>query len=157
MRDEDQDLGFLHQIVHPLLRLLDEGRVAGRHRLVEQQDVGVDGRRDREGQADQYTGGVILDRHVQKIAQLGKLRDLQHLFLDLLRRLAEHETAQIDVVPAVLLHLEAGRELEHTGHAALHGQLASRGEINAGDHAQEGALAGAVVADDREALALLDV
>ena len=69
-------------------------------------------------------------------------------------RLALQVAAEADVVPAVGLGLEPQRYVEQRTDAARHAARARGRRVDAGQQLQQRALAGAVVADDADALAL---
>ena len=53
-----------------------EGGVADREHLVDQQDVGVDLDRDREGEPDVHPRGVVLELEVHEILELREREDV---------------------------------------------------------------------------------
>ncbi len=53
--------------------LLREGGVADREHLVDEQDVGVDLDRDREGQPHVHARGVVLELQLLELAQFGEV------------------------------------------------------------------------------------
>jgi len=72
------------------------------------------------------------------------------------RRLALQVTAIGDVLPTVGVALEAQRDVEQRTDASLYDHVAGRRRVDAGQQAQQRAFAGAVVADDADAVALAD-
>ena len=82
----------------------------GREDLVEEQDVRLDRRRDREPEPGPHARRVRLDRRVDELAEIGELDDAGQPLLDD-RVLEAHERAgQADVVAAGELLVEAGAE-----------------------------------------------
>ena len=65
------------------LAFVEEGGVAGAERLVDQEDVGLDLGRDREGQPHVHAAGVVLQRQLGELAQAGELVDPLDLGLHL--------------------------------------------------------------------------
>ena len=58
-------------------------RVADGQHLVDDQDLRLEVRGDREGQADVHPGGVALHRRVEELLDLGEGDDLVELAVDL--------------------------------------------------------------------------
>ena len=75
------------------------------------------------------------------------------LLVDLPRRHAEQHRSRPDVLPAGGFHLEPGDELEHRADVTLGRHASALRRIDAGDHLEQRALPGAVVADEADALA----
>src|SRR6185295_17883865 len=153
VRAEQQRPARRDEAFEPVHALFLEIAVAHRERLVDDQDVGLDLRRDREAQAHRHAGRVDLDRLVDKVAELAELEDRRGLLADLLFREAEHRGVEHDVLPAGELRMEPRAELEDRGDLALDLDAPSGRRGDAGEDLEQSALAGAVLADDREALA----
>jgi len=118
MGHEDDRLRASRQLQHPGPALLAEDLVAGGEDLVEEEDVGVDGRRDREPETGPHPGRVGLDRRVDELTDVGEVDD-RILAADHLVVGDPHERAgQHDVVAAVEVLVEAGAELEEAGDVA---------------------------------------
>src|SRR6185295_2653670 len=100
VRAEQQRPARRDEAFEPVHALLLEIAVAHRERLVDDQDVGLDLRRDREAQAHRHAGRVDLDRLVDEVAELAELEDRRGLLADLLFREAEHRGVEHDVLPA---------------------------------------------------------
>jgi hypothetical protein len=64
---------------------------------------------------------------------------------------------EIDVLPAGELGIEAGAQFQQRGDAAVDDDRSGRGLEDAADQLQQGALAGAVAADDADRFAAPDV
>ena len=69
----------------------------------------------------------------------------------------EDRPVEEDVLPARQLRVEAGAELEQGGHLAVDLDGALVGAEDLGQALEHGALAGAVLADQAEGLALVDL
>lgn len=154
VRGEEHDARLPDHGVQPLLRALREFGVAHADDLVEDQDVGVHGRADSEGEPQHHAARIGADRQVQKLAQLAELLDIGDDRLGLLVVAAEHDAAHADVVIARGVGVHAHREVEKRGHAALDRHLASSGWIDAAEHPQERRLAGPVAADEADPVAV---
>src|SRR5262249_9412563 len=61
----------------------------------------------------------------------------------------------VDVLPAGGFHLEAEHDVEQRTDPALHFAGAAGGRIDAGQHAQQRALAGAIVPEDADAITVV--
>ncbi len=140
------------QFVDPRVALDPELGVAGRQRLVDQQDLVVLGRGDREPQPRAHARRVGLHRQVDELAHAGEVHDLGVLGLDVglghpHRQAPEHH------VPL------AGEVLHQGGVDAEQGGVADRvdravlGREQPGDRAQQRGLARAVPADDADRVA----
>ena len=56
-----------------VVALLLEGGVADGEDLVDQQDLGVDVDHHREGEPHEHARGVVLDLHLDEVAELGEV------------------------------------------------------------------------------------
>ena len=101
MGDEHDPLGGLHELDDALLRLRPEVGVAGGEDLVEQQDVRVDRRRDREPEPGAHARRVGLDRRVDELAEVGVGDDVGEQLADDLVVEAEERTGEQDVLGPV--------------------------------------------------------
>jgi hypothetical protein len=70
---------------------------------------------------------------------------------------AHVQSSQDDVLAAGGIRIEANRHLEHGGNLSAQIDLPARGKIDACEHFQKRRLAGAVVAHQADAIAVLDV
>ena len=73
--DEHDRAPFVAHLVEDVEALLLEGGVADREHLVDEQDVGVDLDRDREGEAHVHPRGVVLELQLLELAQFGEVDD----------------------------------------------------------------------------------
>src|SRR5262245_63338625 len=96
------------------------------------------------------------NRDVQKLAEMRELADALDLFVYRGGRHTEEQRTRPDVLPAVRVPLEAGHHLEQRTDVALGVHDAALRRIDAGNHLQKRRLAGAVVADQADALALFN-
>ena len=88
---------------------------------------------------------------------LGEVDDLVQLTIDLRLLHAEDGAVEIDVLPPGQLGMGAGADLQQAADAPADFDLAGGGGGDAREDLEQGALAGAVAADDAEDLALLDL
>ena len=102
-------------------------------------------------QAHVHAGGVALDRRVEELRDLGELDDVVELAPDLGARHAEDGAVQVDVLAAAELGVEARADLEQAADAAVDLDPALGRLGDAREDLEQGALAGAVAADDADA------
>ena len=148
MADEQQGLAAFLEVADAVEALELEGQVAHGEDFVHEQDVGIDLDGDGEAEADVHAAGVVLDGHVDEVAQFGEIDDAVEFFPHVLARDAQQRGVEIDVFAAAELGMEARAELEQRGNAALDAHVAFGGMDGAGGQAQQRALAGAVGTDD---------
>ena len=153
MRDEDDGHAALAQRVEALIALLPEEDVAHRERLVDQQHVGVEARRDGEGQADEHPARVRLDGLVDELPDVREGDDLVEAALDLAARHPQDGAVEEDVLAPRAVRVEAAAQLEERGDAAPEPHLARRRLEGARHDLEQRALARAVPADDADGLA----
>src|SRR5439155_19339133 len=115
--------------------------------------VGVDVDGDGEAQPRLHARRVALDRRVDEPLEPGEGDDVGEALVDAAAGNAEDRGVQVDVVAAAKLRVEAGAKLEQGGDAALDGDAPGGGGEQARGQLQQGALAGAVRADDAQRLA----
>ena len=157
MTDEEHGPAAAGDLLDAGVALRLEGRVADSEHLVEQQDLRIEVRRDREREPDLHSRRVALDRDVDEVADPGELDDLVELPLRLGARHAEDRPVEKDVVATAELRMEAGSHLEQTADPSV--DLGASG-ARLGDPAQDRQqrrLAGAVGADHAQHLATLNV
>src|SRR4029453_13206329 len=119
----------------------------------DEQDLGLEVRGDGEGQAQIHAARVALDRRVDEAVHLGEGDDLVEAPDDLGPAHAENGPAQIDVLAAGELTVEAGADLDDRAQPPAQPRLADARLGDARQDLQQGALAGAVAADDPHHLA----
>jgi hypothetical protein len=135
-------------VVHPLQRLLLEGRVAGRERLVQDQDIGVHVHRDGEAQARLHPARVGPDRLVHELPDVRELLYLVEAREHLVVVYPQDQSVQHGVLAAGELGVEARAEPEDGRQPAVDLDRAGRGLQDAGDDPEQRALAGPVAAQD---------
>jgi hypothetical protein len=152
VRDEDDRPPLLAHPVEHVEALLLEGGVADREHLVDQQDVGVDLDRDREGQPYVHPRGVVLQLEVLELLELGELDHALVARAGLLRGEAEHDAVQRDVLVGGQVRVEADSQLDERGHPPVAPDAALIDPVDPGQALQQRALAAAVAPDDAEEL-----
>ena len=86
--DEHGHAVFLDKLADAVFAFLLEHEVANRKHLVHYEDLGDDHRGDSERDARHHARGVVLERHVEKLLDLGELHDLVEMVVDELLRIA---------------------------------------------------------------------
>ena len=132
--------------------------VAGREDLVEQQDVGVDRRRDREAEPRPHARRVGLDRRVDERAESANsmMPGDRRSIIAPWSRPRNAPARRMLSRPRQLL-VEAGAEGQQARDLAVDLDDARRRHDDPGEDLEERALAGAVRPDDRQRLAVDEV
>ncbi len=151
--DEHEGLPARDEALHALVALALELLVADREGLVHEQDVGVDVGGDRERQPRGHPGREGPDGRVDELLQLRPGDDAVEAPPGLGPREAEEGALEHDVLASRQLAVEAEPELEDGRDSAGDVDAALRGRQDAGDDAEERALARAVSPDQSDALA----
>src|SRR5205814_8565108 len=120
---EDHRSSAVRQLADPLEAFLLEGAIPDREHLVEKEDLGVEIRGHREGEADVHPAGVALYRHVDEIADPREVDDLVVFLLDLTATHAEDRAVEEDVVSTGQFRMEARPDLEQAAHPAANGRV----------------------------------
>ena len=141
--DELQALG--------LERLVTDGQ-----HLVDDQDIGLGMGADRERQPRIHAARIELHRPVEELADAGEVGNRVQTIDDELPPHAENRAADQHVFAAGELRIEAGAERQHRRDAPARLDRAVGRLRDPADELQQRGLAGAVAADDAEALALGD-
>ena len=119
MADEQDRASAARDLGHLAEAFLLKLGIADRQHLVDDQNLGLQMRRDREGEPNIHAAGVALDRRIEKFLDLGKGDDLVELASDLGAAHAEDGAVEIDVLASGELGMKAGADLEQAGDAAL--------------------------------------
>src|SRR5271157_6511863 len=144
-------------ILHlPQALLLELGVADGQH-LIDDQDFGIEIRRDRECQPYVHAAAEALDRSVEKFLDAREIDDLVELLFDLPPRHAEDAAVEKDVLAAGELGMEPGADFQQAGNTPANLDLAGRRPGDPRQDLQQCALAGSVAADDADHLARTDV
>ncbi len=142
----------LRHVPHLAEALLLEVGVADGEHLVDQEDLGLEVRRDRERQPQVHAARVPLDRRVDELLDLRERDDLVELALDLGAAHPQDRAVQVDVLAARQLRMESGPDLEQRSDAAVDLGEPARGLRDPRQDLQQRALTGAVAADDADDL-----
>jgi hypothetical protein len=134
-----------------------ELRIAYRQHLVDHEDLGFEVRRNGEGETGIHADRIALHRRVDELAHAREVDDLLEAVAHFGPRHAENRAIQEDVLAARQLGMEAGADFQQAGDAPADLDPA-RGRLgDARQDLEQGGLAGAVVADDADQLASLDL
>ena len=132
--------------------LLLEEHVADGERLVHDVDVGLEVGEEREGEADEHAGRVLLDGPVDELADLGEVEDRGQTGSHLGVREAQQPRALEDVLPSGQLGVKAGAQLEERGDPPLDLERPLRRIEGAREDLEQRALPRPVDPDDADAL-----
>ena len=126
MADEQDGAALARDVAHLAEALLLERGVADREHLVDEQDLGLEVRRDGERQPHIHAARVAFDRRVDEALDLGERDDLVELARDLGALHAEDGAVQVDVLAPGQLRVKAGADLEQAADAAVRSRRALR-------------------------------
>ena len=104
-------------LLHPAEAAALELRVADGEHLVDEQDLRLEMRGDREREPHVHAARVALDRRVDELLDAGEVDDLVELPRDLAALHAEDRAVQEDVLAPGQLRVEAGADLEQAADA----------------------------------------
>ena len=135
-----------HQLLHPLFALLLEQEIAHRQHLVRNEDIGLGDGGNGKADARHHAGGVVFQRHIQKVFQLAEFYDLVKFFVQILGREAQHRAVEIDILAGGQIHIKARAQLDERGDGAVYGHLALAGLVHPGNGLEQGGFARAVQA-----------
>ncbi len=155
--DEQHGAALVRDRRHAVEAALLELRIADRKHLVDEQDLGLEMRGHREGQPRVHAHGVALHRRVDELLHAREVDDLVEARLHFPARHAEDRAVQEDVLAPGQLLVEAGADLEQASDAAVQLDPAKGRLEDARQDLEQRRLAGAVVADDADDLAALDL
>ncbi len=110
---------------------------------------------DGKTEPHQHAGRVGPRRQREVIAQFAEGFDLRHLSFDLVAAHAEQQAAGHDIFVTGVVGVEPRRGAEQRRHPAFDGDRALAWLIDAGENAQHRRLAGAVMPDDAELIAVM--
>lgn len=154
---DEQDCGSaFHQLFHSCLALLLELVVAHGEDLVHHQNVRADLRGDGKAQPGDHTGGIVLDRHVDELPQLGKVHDFLEICVHKLPVVAHDGAVHINILPGGQVHVKARAQFNQGGNGAIDPDPSLACAQDSGNDFQHGALAAAVPTDQRHGFSPLN-
>ncbi len=148
VRHEQQRHPCLGELLQPLQAFELERRVAHGERLVDDQHVGVDVDRHREGEPQLHPARIRLGRLLDEGADVGKRRDVVEPLLHLRARDAHDRAVHEHVLAPGEIRVESGTELEQRSDASGELDVTGRRRERARDELQQRGLARAVAPDD---------
>ena len=154
---EDGSTLPLGDVFHLADGFLLELGIADGEDFVYDEDLGFEESRYGEAQTDSHTGGVTLHRSVDIAFTAGEIDDLVQLGLDLITGHAEDGAVHEDILTAGHLAMETCADLEEGTNSTMGSNRAGRRTGDAAQQFQKGRFAGAVLADDTNDVALLDL
>ena len=110
-----------------------------------------------KAQTDSHTGGITLHRGVDITFTAGEIDDLVQLGLDLMTRHAKDGAVHKDILPAGHLAMEACADLQERTDTTVGTDSAGSRAGDAGEEFEQSRFAGAVLTDDADDIALLDL
>ena len=134
VRDKQHRGAAAHELHHAALALFLELCVAHGEDLVHNQDLRLHHGGNGERQPRQHTGGIVADRDVDEVPQLGEIQNLLKFFIEEGLCVAENRAVQINIFPAAEIHIEAGAELQHGNNVAMAFDRTLRGLHDAGNN-----------------------
>jgi hypothetical protein len=114
-------------------------------------------RRDREAEAHVHARRVALHGRVEELGETAELHDLVEVLRDLGARHAGDGGVQVDVLAAAEVGVEAGSHLDERRDPSIGPDGARRGQVDAREELERGALAGTVRSDEADRFALSDL
>ena len=156
VRDEEHGAPRAGDLLDPAHAALLELVVADGEHLVDDQHLRVEVRRDGECEPHVHPARVPLDRRVDELPDPAELDDVVELRVDLAPLHAEDRAVQVRVLAARQLGMEARADLEDAPDATADHRAALGRRRDPGQQLEERRLAGAVLADEADDLALLD-
>ena len=156
MGGDDDDLDAAEELIDAAPGLLLEQGIAGADVLVDEEDVGRADRRHRKGEARRHAGGINAQGEPEIFAELGELLDVGDIVVEPVLGPALEGGDQPDVLIARRVAVERHVGGEERPHRAAHLSAAARARIDSGEDPKQRGLAGTIVADDGDPLALLE-
>jgi len=158
MRNEQDSSAFTGgDVFHLSDGFLLELGIADGEDFVHDEDLGIEEGCYGEAKTDSHTGGITLHWGVDIALTTGEIDDLVQLGLDLITRHAEDGAVHEDVLATRHLAMEAGADLQERTDTTVSTDSASGGAGDAGEEFEQSRFAGAVLTDDADDIALLDL
>src|ERR1017187_3932850 len=151
-----QRLAGAPELHNPLEALAEELLVSDTENLVDDQDVGIHVDGNREGQPHAHARGVSAQRLIDEVADAGELHNAVEPLVHLSPRKPQKRGVDPHVFGARQVSMKSRAQFEQGRHAAVNPYNAFARRTELGCDIQQGALACAVLADYRQALAAPD-
>ncbi len=134
-----------------------KARIADGEHLVDYQDVRVEMRGHREGEAHVHARGVSLDGGVQESLDFGEGDDGVELLLHLASGHAQDGAVEEDILPPGQLRVKSRPDLEQARNSTAQRDPSASGGRDAAENFQQSALSGPVSANDADDFSMLDL
>ena len=131
--------------------------VPDREHFIDHQYLWFNVSRDRECEPNIHTAAVPLDGGIDKFLNFGKCDNRVELALDFAARHPKDSAVQKDVLAPRKLLVKPGAHFQETRHSSCNGNPTLSGIGNAAENFQERRFAGAIAADDANAVAAQDL
>ena len=141
MADEEHGPSLLRGTPHSPETLPLKGGVADSQHLVDQEDLGLEMRRHREGQSQIHAARIALHRRIDEALNFGERDDLVEAACDTRAIQSQDRPVEIDVVPAGELGMETGADLQERPDASANLGVPGGGVGDAREQLQQRALA----------------
>ena len=147
VRDKQYGGAAVADVTDPPHAFVDEISVARGQRLVDDEDVGLDTDRRREGQPRLHAARIGFEWLVDNLAELAEIDDLLCLARHFRPRHSKAQPAHKHIFPTRIFRIETGAEFEDSSDPAVHFHLAGCALQRAGKDLEQRAFAGPVWAD----------
>ena len=155
--NEDDGLAVVAQRFEVIVALLLESGITDGEDFVEEENVAVSADGDGKSKTDLHARGVVLELLVLERLKFGELPDVVihgvHLVVGETKKGAVH----VDVFAAGEFWVETDTKLDERDEAAVYGDVAFLGVVDAGEDFEKSGLTGTVATDDADEFAFFDV
>src|SRR5688500_10775460 len=142
---------------HLAQALLLKRRVTNGEHFIDDENVGLEVRRDRKRETHVHAARVVLDLRVDEPVDLREIDDLVELRGDLRAPHSEYGAAQEYVLTARELRVEACTHFEQRAHSTFDVGVSTGGLDDAREDLEQRALARPVATDDADDITMCDV
>ena len=131
--------------------------VSYREGLVHNQYFRINIDRHRKGKPDKHTAGVSFYRLIDIISDIRKVQNAFQLSINFLLGKTDHCPVQVNVLNAVVFHIEAGTQFQQCRNPAVYFHVSRSGIQDTGNNFQNRGFAGTVRPDNSHRLSLTDI
>ena len=147
MRHEKQRASLLVKLENLVDAFLLKVDIADGECLVDQEDVGIDVGGNGKTEAHIHAAGIVLDGHVNEVAQLGKIDYRGQQCLDLAMGKPEKRALEENVFITAQVRMETRAELEHGEYAPVGNEFSAGRLGDSSDDFEQRRFARAIDAD----------
>ena len=155
--EEDCSALALGNVFHLADGFLLELGIADGEDFVHNEDLRFQERSYGEAKTDSHTGGITLHRGVDIAFAAGEIDDFIQLAVNLSTGHTEDSAIQIDILATGHFLMKTRADFQQGAYTAMGTDSAGGGTGDAAQEFQEGRFAGAVLTDDADDIALLDL